>query len=279
MKNQGISLCVALALTYAPCFADAANPNKSSQPKASTPTYATAPLDPSTENLPRLYAGHSCNVIARKISSFKPTKSEYETTADYKQRLSGMANAPLVGTTALGDLIGFVTTEDVYSGITQNYNADLGILMIKKYSTNTSQLIAGQLLMSGLIEQKIKGSRNYLGSNAYGKKVSVSATHWSVCGIAFSNFTYQDILTSRSLEIDIAIELSPNDARLAKDNLAVMYVGQLSEPYLGQYTDYSKPTIDLPSEISMSGDAIVIKLAQLWLFNRQTGKVYQKIDF
>jgi len=104
------------------------------------------------------------------------------------------------------------------------------------------------------------------------KKVSVDNTTWDTCGLAFSNLTYRSSLLSGSKNIEESIEMTPEEAGAAKGNLSLIFVGNMSEPYWSEFSDYAKPTINDPTEMAWDGDALVMKLVQIWIFNRQTGK-------
>jgi hypothetical protein len=240
--------------------------------------YALAPLDPAVGVLPSGYLGHSCRSIAKAVSTIRPQKSEFETTSAYKARVDASGSARMVGTTSLSDAVGFVQSTDVYTGVSEIYDADRGLLKVRAHWDGQTKMVNNELLRFVRLDEKIKSNRSYAASNAYGKKVEVDSSRWDVCAVAFSNLTYSSLLISRTKNIDEPIEMSPDDARLAKGNLALMFVGNMSEPYLSEFHDYSKPTIDNPNEMASSGDLLIMKLVQVWIFNRKTGAIYKKID-
>jgi hypothetical protein len=236
-----------------------------------------APLDPGAENLPPRYLGHSCRGLASKLVSLKPQKGEFETTAAYNERIESLKNTPLAGSTSFGDVVGFVQGADVYSGIDQSYDADRGVLKVSDNWGVSTQMVKSQLVTSVRLDQKIKHTRTYTASNAYGKKVTVDSTTWDTCGVAFSNLTYYSSLSSGFKRLEESIEMPPDEARSAKGNIALVFVGKLSEPFWSEFHDYSKPTIENPTEMAWTGDSVVMELIQVWIFNRQTGKIYKKI--
>jgi hypothetical protein len=236
--------------------------------------YASMGLDPSTETLPKYYLGHDCRAIAKKILSLKLKKSEFETTSAYNERLNVLNAERIAGATKLSDVVGFVPS-GALSTLSDKYDADRGILRVETYWGDSMQMLDSQLLTSAKLEYKITSKRSYEASNAYGKKVLVNSTSYDTCGIAFSNLQYG---TSTITKIDESIEMTPEEARAAKGNIAMMYVGNLSAPYWIEYHDYLKPTIDSPREAAWSGDAIVMKLVQIWLYNKDSGRVYKRID-
>ena len=262
-------------------FAQAAPSKKTQQPKAAAQKdspYSLAPLDPAVDALPPRYAGHSCRSLAKAVSTIKPQKSEFETTAAYKARVDALSSAPMVGTTTLNDVIGLVQAPEVYSGVHETYDADRGVLKLDAHWDGITQSVNNQLLRKVTLDQKLKSTRSYTASNAYGKKVDVDSSRWDACGVAFSNLTYYASLTSGRKNIQESIEMTPDEAKSAKGNLAIVFVGNMSEPYLWEFSDYSKPTIDHPTEMAWGGDLLVMKLVQVWIFNRQSGKIYKKIE-
>jgi len=258
----------------------AAPVKKASQPKASQKEllYTLAPLDPGVDALPPQYIGHSCRSFAKAVSKIKPQKSEFETTSAYRARVDAAGNAPIVGTTTLNDVVGFVQASDVYAGVSETYDADRGVLNVRAHWDGQTKMVNNELLRFVRLNEKIKSNRSYVASNAYGKKVDVDSSQWNVCAVAFSNLTYSSLLRSGIKNIDESIEMSADDARSAKGNLALIFVGNLNEPYLSEFHDYSKPTIDRPNEMAFSGDLLIMKLVQVWIFNRQTGAIYKKTD-
>jgi hypothetical protein len=81
-----------------------------------------------------------------------------------------------------------------------------------------------------------------------------------------------------SMEIKGSFQVEQEEARSLREDLSVLYVGNVTEPYYTAYSYYRKPTIDVPLEMFDKGAGVVFRLKQVWFFNRATGKVYARID-
>lgn len=269
-----LSILGSASSTYAQPLSKKSGKAKSS---ISAEVFATSPLDLTVERLPINYAGHSCRAIAKNLSPLDLKKGEFETTAAYNGRMEAISNAPAVGTTLLSNAVGFVASRSAYSPLSQSYNADRGVLTVEGF-WHEDTLVNDALVSSVKLDYKLKSSRKYEGANAYGRTVTVSSATWDTCGLAISNSRIDGSHRQKLSRINEAIEMTADEAREAKGHVDVMYVGTLSSPYRMEYSDYDKPTIDHPSESFYRGNALVMKLTQLWIFNRKTGTVYRKID-
>lgn len=243
-------------------------------PEKRLPYSATA-LDPSVDDLKPNYLGHDCRALAKKLTSLNPQKGEFETTAAYRERMDSLSNESIVGSVKPGDVVGFVPSSDMLSMFNERYDADSQSMDVSDYIADSRLMVGGQLVSSKKLVSTLTGRRTYEGSNAYGKKVSVTSSSYDTCAIAFSNMPYMSSPSANKLSASFTIPA--DEARIAKGNIAALYVGNLERPYRVEFSDYLKPTIDSPLEASWGGDALVMKLVQVWFFNKQTGKVYKKL--
>lgn len=257
----------------------AAPVKKGAQPKASTDRrspYSTAALDPLVEDLKPNYFGHDCRALAKKLRSLNPEKGEFETTAAYKDRLDSISGKVVVGSIKLGDVVGFVPSTDMLPMFSEQYNADDQSLKLVDYIADGGGMAGGHLAATKKLEASLRSRRTYAASNAYGKGVDVTSSNYDTCALAFSNVDYMRSMSA--YQLSTSFTLPPDEARAAKGNITTLYVGNLERPYLKEFSDYLKPTIDTPREAAWVGDALVMKLVQVWFFNKQTGKVYKKLD-
>ena len=246
----------------------------SPQPENRLP-YASSGLDPTAATLPPNYRGHSCRAVAAKLVSLNLKKGEFETTSAYNDRITSLNNEHVAGATLLGDVFGFVGAEDSASDLTDQYDADNQVLKVKGYWGGDTQLLNTGSVAATKLEYKLKYQRTYSASNAYGKIVQVESSTWDTCGLAFQNLS---AYSSGNKNILLDLPMEPGEARATKGKIALLYVGNLVTPYRSEYSDYLKPTIDHPREYAWSGDALVMRLSQIWLFNKATGTVYKKIE-
>jgi hypothetical protein len=243
-----------------------------------TLTYASAPFDTTVDSLPPKYMGHSCRTLAKKLASLGLKKNEFETTAAYRERLASASATVLTGSTTLADVVGFVSTDDGDSKIGGTYDADRGIMSIMESVGSGEQMVGSALLTTVKLDQKLKSHRSYEAANAYGRSVRVNSGTWDTCGLALSNFPHSTAtIIARAIRQSIA--MTPDEAREAKGNLRLLFVGNADAPYWTEYRERSKATIDDPVELQWEGEAVVLRLSQVWIFNKNSGKVYKKIEF
>jgi hypothetical protein len=233
------------------------------------PPFATAPLDINVETLPPAYLGHSCRGVAKALIALNPAKDEYETTTAYKERTDALASKPLVGSTAITDYVAFLQT---WVPITSKYDADSGTLTIDGYALPSMTMVKSRAATSIVVDMNIVSKSTYSASNAYGKQVEVTKTNIRGCALAFPEFGYG----YRLQNYHASVQMTAEEARAVKGNIGALFVGKLTEPYWAEYSNYAKPTIDSPTEAYWSGDALVMKNIQVWLFDKVTGRIYQK---
>lgn len=223
------------------------------------------------DKLPPRFAGADCGTIARKIRSLNVAKSEFETTAAYGARMSAMAGRALDGTNSFGSTLAFVEPP---GGIESKYIADAGHLDVTaKWGTET-QFIGNQSYATSIVAERTVSRNTAVMSNAFGASVKGTRSLASACTLAFANDGLWD---ESARAISALITMTAAEAKLAKPNLALLYVGTLTAPYLHTYSEHAKATFDRPHEVVWAGDTLVLNLAAVWLVNRATGKIYEKV--
>jgi hypothetical protein len=269
------TLTMLCALLLVGSCAAYASPKKAA-PAKKWASYSSAPLDPSAAELSPSYLGNDCRGLAKTIASLSLQKGEFETTTAYRERIDAMGGRVIAGSIKLGDVVGFVPSDAVLSMLSEQYNADDQTLRIDDYIADGHQMVGGAFIANQKLETNRKFHRTYEASNAYGKTVAVDSSTWDTCAIAFVNVPHMSSPSANALST--TIQMTPDEARAARGNIAKIFVGNLAAPYRADFSDYLKPTIDSPREAAWSGDALVMQLVQVWFFNRQTGKVYKKLD-
>lgn len=269
-----IAPLLVLAVLSCTSAAQAAAPRKmpAKAPIEAKIPFATTALDPTADTLPHGYLGHSCRGFAKKALSLNAKKGEFETSSAYSERIVGLSDTAMIGSTKLSDVVGFVENSPF---LVEKYDADREVLSIRGYWGSVVQLVGEKIFLSAMVDSEPVSSRTYAASNAYGKTVQVKSITSDVCGLAFLNLPY---LSPKKKNIEVALSLPPDEAKEAKGSITVMYVGKLVAPFTMHYVNRSEPKIDSPTEAIWSGDGLVMELSQIWLFNKSTGRIYQKID-
>jgi len=225
----------------------------------------------SIDKLPAHYAGADCSAVVRKLKSFNVAKSEFETSAAYRDRIHALAGRKLDGTRSFAEPLAFVQSDGT---IESTYAADEAVLNMRVTWGATIQTIGGEYYGGSIVSARSLGSDKVTLSNAFGAKVRGTESTWTACTLAFAN---NRLLDHPRNEIAVSVPMTAAEARAAKQQLALLYVGTVAAPYLGSYTAYSKATMSNPHTTAWGGDSVVLNLSEIWLFNRATGKVYQKV--
>lgn len=252
----------------------AMKPKTASSTAKKRPAYAQEPLETWTDELGPGYKGHACIPIAKRLHSLKVDKDAFETTAAHADRMGALGKEKIVGSTLIGDTFGFV---DAYRSFSEDYDADRGTLHVRGIWGAKMQRIGDAFFVAELLDSTQLSTRSYTAANAYGRTAQVTSTTARGCGLLFTNIPLK-LLQPNIRQLDVSLELSPEQARLAIYNIQIMFVGKLAPPYLSGYFDFTRPTIKDPREKNWEGDNLTIELQQVWLFNRKTGHVYKKID-
>lgn len=271
-QTPKVAFAIGFALLASSSMAAPTKQKSNSTTAGKSPSYATQPFDVNGESLPPNYLGHNCRAVAKAILNLKPNKDEFETTVAFKERVANIAVKPILGSLTIGDYVAFLEED---SKITSQYDADNGNLWIGGHPTSGKIYVQAMPVTSVLIESKLIPQSTASTSNTSSSNSNVKKLSFDVCALGFPQFgspiRFDDYKTS--------VSMSPDEARSTKENIGVLYVGKLSNPYWVKYSDYLKPTSLNPTEVYWSGDTLILQDIQVWLFNKTSGRVLQKISF
>jgi hypothetical protein len=221
--------------------------------------------------LPRGFKGYSCSAIASRVRALSLQKGEFETSETFADRLAAARAKPIAGSVTLGDLLAFVKTD-----LEPKYDADKQAMMVSLRGGR--QFLESRDYVSLLLEVLRKSTREYVGSNAMGARARVTSYESKVCGVVFANVpdrypgpAWNDFVKRTP------VPMQPTEARALKGKLAAAYIGILEQPFLFDYLEYIKPTISSPTEVTRQGAGLVLKLLEIWVFDRDSGAVLLKI--
>ena len=227
-------------------------------------------FDFSTTNIGKNYKGHDCLKIASSLKSRKLKKDEYETTEEFNRRIIENLTTPLYGSLRGNDVLALVRKSRLEP--TLKYDADTHKLTINVNVSGQLIFIGRNSYSSDTLELSHGKESSYLGTNAFGATVRVKKIESKACSVAFSQPKF-DIRNPLLIEIP---NIKPEEARYLKGNIDIIYIGNLEEPYIGDIFKHLAATIDSPTEITTTGDAIIIKIEEIWLINKITGDVLIK---
>ncbi|MBB5610393.1 MULTISPECIES: hypothetical protein [unclassified Janthinobacterium] len=247
--------------------------SKSSQKKVSDlAAFSQDPFDANAETLPIDFRGHSCIAISDRLKAFKLKKDEFESTKAYAERVEHVKSEPIYGNLNGSSIIAMSPDKPL---LMPNYNADTETMTVRMLSHGSRTTMIGEgFFSSALINSSLSSTQKYIGENGYGKKVEITSSVYDACGITFANIKSQG--PSTGIPSDFSFKISPDDARLNKGAIRILYIAKLESPFLSRYGNMIKPTMDNPIELLWNGDSLVMKLSQVWLYSSVTGKVFSK---
>lgn len=159
---------------------------------------------------------------------------------------------------------------------TSSFNLSTETLDAKNVTSQT--LLDREKHYITLTNERTSGSE-YVGSNAFGVRVNVHSSIYLQYGLIIAN-TIDKKSSSSFFEPQFVINLpfKPNEARDLKDNIGYYYKTELVNP-VGFKTkviediEGSGATVDSPTELYVNKKFILVKIKEIGIFNKKTGKV------
>lgn len=269
--TASIALSFALSL---PAVAAGAKSNAKAQNRIVDDGYAKTALSLSDEKLPQNFKGYSCTEIVKGLQSLNIKKDEFETKQEFEDRLMNDGLKKLSGSITAADPMIFVYNKSLSDF---KYDPESQAFKGRSYFGKDGMLKEGYELFDAAPLVILSNSRkSYIGVNGFGASTKVEESSTKVCGVIFKQAKKKTIYGP--LKIEYNIPMASEKARELKDSLKIAFVGALSIPYLGRYVSFSKPTVSSPYDISITGDAIVIRLEEVWVFDEKTGEIFARVQ-
>ncbi|GGH62149.1 hypothetical protein GCM10010975_26550 [Comamonas phosphati] len=256
----------------APAVAAGGKENSRSAVSVKDDGYAQSSIDLKSDALPPKFKGYKCSDIVKGLKSLNAVKDEFETRQQFEDRLLTGSTRALNGSITAVDPMVFVRQKDVaikYEAESQSFKGSIYL--------GRSGMIRSEngLFEAEALEVLGKSSRSYEATNGYGAKALVQEANATVCGVLFK--TSQGKKSWESLRLNFDFPMEPGQAREAKEFMRIAFVGALMLPYLGTYASFVEPTISSPYASNTTGDAVVMRLDEAWVFNGRTGQIYAKV--
>lgn len=280
-------------------------PHAAPEQKPTEPAYTTQPLDVSVSSLPAGFRGHDAAEIYKRLAERTKvsTKSEFETTEAYRQRVQLEASKPLTGSLTQRSTFAFVIGK-----LDAKYDADQQVMYIKAKLSRVKEGAALDEDKRSLLWDIVnRDNSSYTGSNAYGAQVQVErkvadfyevafANHQRFPIVSYLNDIAQEVADNRkkryeSLGIkepeqnydfmkDTAfaaeIKMDAQAAMKSKPNLRLLLVCRLLTPPIIEGSTYSKPTVDNPRENLFLSYSLNTEALEVWFFDVVTGQIHAK---
>lgn len=255
-------------------------PRPATQPNSSEPTNRPRqderPFDANTSKLPAGFVGEDIRQIYSELAKreARASKDEFETDAQFKQRAAQENVQPILGHIPLDSVLAFKvvnrSAEHFYDADTQTMTTALvlktGIGSDKAHRHNQSVTS-----WTTVAEDK------YQASNAFGAAATVTRLSAIDYRIGFANGEdFRPVKYSGEDAVLLQGQMDVEKAKRLKPYLAILAIVRLKPPFTYSGFDHMKPTIDKPTELYVKYYFLNSELLELWLYDPQTGEVFQK---
>jgi len=263
-------------------FGQSKKPIKKSVNKTETyQAFKEKEFDLNAVSLPPNYKGNNFHSLLMEISnrSLSPQneKDEFETQAQFNQRISKLQNAPFKSGLNKNSLYGFVLPD---AGFSVKYHPELEAFQINvelyKMQNCKDSTEFWWICKSLVMYYKFTEEGNYIAENAFGAKTLVKKEHFLFSLLEISGS--DSLKPNRPDRYFFALDAKPEIARTLKPQLAVVAIGRLAENPIGADVIKVAPTRDSPIDSKTNYLNLQFNLYSFWLFNKRTGEIYEKLQ-
>lgn len=130
------------------------------------------------------------------------------------------------------------------------------------------------------LDLKIDSNSTYVGSNAYGAKVTVEKTISTQLGIAVNRIPFLTFTRERLYSNPVpAAQFNWENARAAKElpALKALVVMRLAAPYIVYDFWHSRPTRDKPNDMSSQGKYLTGNILGIIFYSGVTGEIFARL--
>ena len=269
--------------------------------------YSEAPFDVSATQLPPHFVGHdiegleaqfywlneafdyggciTCAALDKASNTEtlkKYSKTEYETTAQFRQRIDILKLQPVTGSITPQSVLAFVT-EDVNA----QYDADTGVLSMKVpyVPYHTSFLGNGEepkgrhvdIKGDRILIKTIESGSSGIESNAFGATVSVSHSTKEFYGVVWDN---SDEKALKKAGIQYRLNVDAQTAQRLKPSVSALVICSLKPANftINERGGGFAPTFHSPYGYTEKFSLLYTDLRAVWFFDSVSGNVYAKIE-
>lgn len=220
-----------------------------------------------SDSLPKNYDGVSAEAMVKWILKKAPReKGEFEKQADFEQKISEVDEI-------LKDKLYAFNIKD--GMIYEKYDADKEAFLPRSYQ---SILFIGSTQKEFSVNKNHQSLGSYVGSNAYGKSVTVNKFSIDDYGVFLSKTDliktdlFKDEKYSFEFKNNLNVPIEKAKAIKASD-ISILVVGYVGVRGIKHTAVCVEPKIDSPSDGCMSGDYLPLALKKLYVYHKPTGEV------
>jgi hypothetical protein len=263
-------------------FGQSKKPIKKSVNKTETyQAFKEKEFDLNAVSLPPNYKGNNFGSllveISNRSSSPQNEKDEFETQAQFNQRISKLQNAPFKSGLNKNSLYGFVLHD---AGLSVKYypvseGFEIDVRLHKRQNCEDSTEL-WWICKSLVVYYRFTEEGNYIAENAFGAKTLVKKKRFLLSLLEISGS--DSLKSNRPDRYFFALDAKLEIARTLKPQLAVVAIGRLPENPLVVDSVKVAPTRDSPIDSEIRYLDLRFNLHSLWLFNKRTGEIYEKLQ-
>jgi hypothetical protein len=227
------------------------------------------PFDLTSESLPRNYAGDPFMPVYEAVVLVKP-KSEFETTAEYATRSHPDVPAPLA----------FVVHSKPFNGVEMKYDADSETISVSVEPFTVPLGVGNARETTGyLVDRIVRDVSHGPASNAFGATVTIEKTSQDFLLLT------RPTVGPLSGGVQFSFHLPRNEAERVKPSLRLLLIGSVApvqeapikvKDAKANGFQLIEATLEQPFEFSTRYFSLNFDVADVWLFDERTGKVYAK---
>lgn len=199
------------------------------------------------------------------------TKKEFETTDEFKKRLSSRI--------------------EQVNRLAQSKDGTLAVLVPIpehriRYQADSAKILIGSelgLLNASLYdyivaERTERTTGSYIGSNAFGVSREVYQTQRAELGLRFpGSYGFYDSWPGPFNPA--AITMPREEAQKSKKSFGVLFIGQLKPPYLSRVGGRKGAKLDDPEDVDTKAEVLEMDVICAVIYNRATDKIVRGITF
>jgi hypothetical protein len=245
------------------------------------------------QKVPATFQGDDVEKIYKILESTPvlKEKSEFETTADYQKRVNDLSKIDFGNQLSASSLLTFIYKpeslissdfESKYDADTQTLNVSLSATKVEYLAVNHPNSSGSKIAsINGLPAKPVKYIKrdSYEGQTAYGVKRTIerSSLYYYLVGVNnLKDFKeFKQAAYRPALKLSFPVPLAK--AKEVKENLSVLYVGNLVAPYHTADSSSLKPTIDKPRDVFIGYLTVAMDVNEIWIYNGISGEILAKI--
>lgn len=225
-------------------------------------------------------------VLYNALKALASPKDQFETTAQYEERLARLRSQPLEGGKSLYDTLSVlmpisnyffkydadkqaVRVEHMLGFDTQPFGLSYPSGAVPPHSAYEDRF--GDDMRTLELARDRRSGRTYEASNAYGAKADVEVSHVTEHNLVLMNVEGNITCTGQHVEFSAP----PDEARGLRDNLAAVVRFVIRRPYIVESTFHSPPRIDRPREIFSTEYNVIGRATEVLLIDNRNKRVIQ----